>query len=76
VSLGVVDSEDFVLLRDVKGQVLEGWAERSLTGKVPNPEDVAESYMGLLRDKGGTASVVFSDCGARYGGEKVMKSID
>lgn len=61
-------------LEDMKGQVLKNWAERSLTGAVPKPEDVAESYMGLLKDKGMTGSMVFSDCAARYRGENINRS--
>ena len=63
-----MDSELFAPLEDMKGQVLEGWAERS--GEAPNPGDDAGTYMCLLRDR------IFSDCGARYEGEKVLKSFD
>ena len=56
--------------------MLEGWAEKSLSRKVLEPENAAETYMGLLRDRGVTASIVLSDYDARYGGEKVLKSFD
>ena len=42
----------------------ESVAKASTTGVIGRPEDVAESYMGLLRDNNITGSVVSTNSGA------------
>ena len=46
-----------------KEQLLKELGSRTLTGSVAVPEDIAESYLWLIKDHGVTGTVATSDCG-------------
>ncbi|KAL4916643.1 hypothetical protein BDW62DRAFT_101482 [Aspergillus aurantiobrunneus] len=65
VMLGPVKTEIFNSLGDEKTveEVLRGYGEATLLGEVAMPGDVAESYLGLMRDRFVTGAMVKSDGG-------------
>jgi NAD(P)-dependent dehydrogenase (short-subunit alcohol dehydrogenase family) len=66
VSPGPVDTE---MWKDVpaaeKENLFKAMAAKTLTGRVGRPEDVAESYIYLMKDSNITGSVVASDSGVK-----------
>lgn len=69
VSPGAVQTEmwDAIPERAREG-VLAGMGSAVPNGRVGMPKDVAESYLGLLRDWGVTGGIVESDGGQHLGG--------
>lgn len=65
VSPGVVETELWDSFdKEAKKQHLEGIAEKAPTGRVAQPEDVAEAYLFLMKDPSVTGTVVDSNSGA------------
>ncbi|CAE7014923.1 hypothetical protein CFE70_002592 [Pyrenophora teres f. teres 0-1] len=65
VSPGAVDTEIWDGYGpEVKAKILESMGAKMATGKVGRPEDVAESYLGLLKDGNVDGVVVRSDGGS------------
>jgi NAD(P)-dependent dehydrogenase (short-subunit alcohol dehydrogenase family) len=64
VSPGAIDTE---LWRDLSGDAKEklyrGIREKALTGKIGQPEEVAEAYLWLMKDYNATGIVACSDSG-------------
>lgn len=64
VSPGAVDTELWKdMSKEQKEGMFKGIEKSVLTGRVGQPEDVAEQYLCLLRDWNVTGSVVHSDSG-------------
>ena len=67
VSLGVVDTP----LLDksfpgYKGHIKADQESKVLTGEFGRPEDVAEAYLGLMKNRNATGAMVMSDAGVRF----------
>ncbi|CAO1639115.1 unnamed protein product [Sympodiomycopsis kandeliae] len=68
VSPGAVDTELWDdLPKEAKDGLMKGAAKNSLTDKVPKASDVAQTYLGLLKDTNVTAQTVYTDGGSLYG---------
>ena len=66
VSPGAVDTELWTnsgFSQEQKEGMLKGIASRLPTGKVPGPEEIAEAYVYLLRDRNITGTVVSTNGG-------------
>lgn len=64
VSPGAVDTELWKgMPEDKKQELFEGVKKGTTTGKVATPEDVAESYLYLMRDHNVTGSVISTNGG-------------
>ncbi|KAF2714437.1 NAD(P)-binding protein [Pleomassaria siparia CBS 279.74] len=63
VSPGVVDTELWKMGEEEKKAFMAECAKRTVTGRAGRPEDVAESFMGVLRDGNMSGSVVRTDGG-------------
>ena len=63
VSPGVVDTELWRVSEGEREGVMKSMGEKLATGRVGRPEDVAESYLGLLRDGNVSGSMVRTDGG-------------
>lgn len=64
VSPGVVDTEMWTMSEEEKKGLFEYSKKTLFTGRVPTAEDVAESYMVIMKDWNMDASVVRSDGGS------------
>lgn len=66
VSPGVVETElwDSSFDQETKKKHLEGVSEHVPTGRVAQPEDVAEAYLFLMKDPSVTGTVIDSNSGA------------
>ena len=63
VVLGAVDTEMWNMDEDQKQQFFSTIGSKSATGTIGKVEDVAETYVGILKDRNCTASVVNSNGG-------------
>ncbi|KAL5001673.1 Enoyl-reductase-domain-containing protein [Aspergillus recurvatus] len=65
VSLGPVRTAIFDAMgsKDVVDGILENFAEQTVLGRVGEPEDTAETYLGLMRDGFVTGALVRTDGG-------------
>lgn len=63
VSPGVVDTELWTMGEEAKAKFFEGAKGNLFTGRVPTGEDVAETYLGLMKDWNADASMVRTDGG-------------
>jgi len=64
VSPGVVDTELWRMSDEEKQGFFEHCKKNLLTGRIPTPEDVAESYLAIMKDWNMDASIVRSDGGS------------
>ncbi|PWY65391.1 NAD(P)-binding protein [Aspergillus eucalypticola CBS 122712] len=64
VSPGPVHTELFDGFGEIRDAVLEAFKEKSLTGAVGRPEDVAEAYIYIMKDRYITGSCVASNGGS------------
>lgn len=67
VSPGAVKTElwdTFGLSKEQKEAMLEGHAKKMPTGRVPGPDDLAECYLYLLKDRNITGAMISSSGGA------------
>lgn len=65
VSPGAVDTELWSgMPSEVKARMFKQIAETTPTGRVGRPEDVAETYLWLMKDSNATGTVATSDSGA------------
>ena len=64
VSPGVVDTELWRMSEEEKKAFLKGLADKLPVGRPGRVEDVAESYLAVLRDGNMDATVVRTDGGA------------
>jgi len=66
VSPGAVDTELWKdLSAETKAGLFKGISEKSPTGKIGEPEDVAEAYLWLMKDSNATGVVAISDSGSK-----------
>lgn len=67
VSPGLVDTNlwDHMAPRD-RENMYKAVAAKTLTGKVGKAEDVAETYIGLMKDNNATGSVIETNAGSHY----------
>lgn len=63
VSPGAVDTELWRMSDEQKEGMFKVLGKKNMTGRVPGPEDVAESYLAILKDWNMDASVVRTDGG-------------
>ncbi|KAL5118741.1 hypothetical protein ACEQ8H_003418 [Pleosporales sp. CAS-2024a] len=63
VSPGAVDTELWRMSDEEKEKMMTQMSKRMATGRVGQPEDVAESYLALLKDANATGSMVRTDGG-------------
>jgi len=66
ISPGMIDTElwkDFP--PEMKEKMFKERSEKHLTGRIGQPEDVAEAYLWLMKDYNVTGTVVSSDSGAK-----------
>ncbi|KAL5385090.1 hypothetical protein DPSP01_004901 [Paraphaeosphaeria sporulosa] len=66
VSPGVVDTELWRMSEEEKQAFFEGSKTSLFTGRVPTAEDVAESFIGIMKDYNMDASMVRSDGGSLF----------
>jgi len=65
VSPGAVETELWdSLSKEAREGYFKGLGTKMLTGKIGMPEDVAECYLWLMKDKNVTGTVVQTDGGA------------
>ncbi|KAL1604763.1 hypothetical protein SLS60_004303 [Paraconiothyrium brasiliense] len=66
VSPGVVDTELWKMGEDAKAAFFENCKKTLMTGRVPTAEDVAESYIAIMKDWNMDASTVRTDGGSLF----------
>jgi NAD(P)-dependent dehydrogenase (short-subunit alcohol dehydrogenase family) len=66
VSPGVVDTTLWTMSEEEKAKFFEHCKKGLLTGRVPTAEDVAESYIAIMKDWNMDASMVRSDGGSLF----------
>ncbi|KAL6711496.1 hypothetical protein ACN47E_004430 [Coniothyrium glycines] len=64
VSPGAVDTELWRMPQEQKEQAMKSMAEKMATGRPGQPEDVAESYLGLLKDWNIDGSMISTNGGS------------
>jgi NAD(P)-dependent dehydrogenase (short-subunit alcohol dehydrogenase family) len=68
VSPGPVETELWSgMPEETRKGFLKAAGEGSLTHKVGQPEEVAQTYLGLLKDTNITGETLFTDAGSKYG---------
>ncbi|CEH13384.1 Reductases with broad range of substrate specificities [Ceraceosorus bombacis] len=68
VSPGGVETELWNgMPQDKRQKTFEAMSQRALTGKIAQPHEVAQTYIGLLKDTNITAQTIYTDSGALYG---------
>jgi NAD(P)-dependent dehydrogenase (short-subunit alcohol dehydrogenase family) len=65
VQPGEVDTPLWRMSEEEKERMFEGVRQRVLTGRVAEPEDVAEAYLWLMKDWNVTGTVASSDSGSK-----------
>lgn len=63
MSPGVVNTELWRVSEEERGEMMKSMGEKLATGRAGRPEDVAQSYLGLLGDGNVTGSMVRTDGG-------------
>jgi NAD(P)-dependent dehydrogenase (short-subunit alcohol dehydrogenase family) len=63
VSPGVVNTELWKVSEEEREKMMKAMGEKLATGRAGGPEDVAESYVGILKDGNMTGSMVRTDGG-------------
>jgi NAD(P)-dependent dehydrogenase (short-subunit alcohol dehydrogenase family) len=63
VSPGAVDTELWAMSASEKKAAMDAVAEKMTTGRPGQPEDVAESYLAIMKDVNMDGSVVRTDGG-------------
>lgn len=69
VSPGPVDTEmwdGMAPSKEAKQGMFEQTAKKTLIGRVGQPHQVAQTYLGLIKDSNITGETVFTDSGVRY----------
>lgn len=67
ISPGVVDTELWRMSEEQRAKTMKMYGEKLATGRAGQPEDVAESYLALLKDHNMTGSMVRTDGGGLLG---------
>jgi NAD(P)-dependent dehydrogenase (short-subunit alcohol dehydrogenase family) len=66
VAPGVVDTELWRMPKEEKDKVMKSTGDKLATGRAGHAEDVAESFLGILKDHNMTGSMVRSDGGGLF----------
>jgi NAD(P)-dependent dehydrogenase (short-subunit alcohol dehydrogenase family) len=66
VAPGVVDTELWSMPKEEKDKLMEQFAKKLATGRPGQPEDVAESFLAILKDGNMTGSMIRTDGGGLF----------